>query len=102
MDEKIYVGKGKTIGQYGHVSFSIDIDAVTPYIFEYNGKRYVKLILTQMRQPDQYGKTHTVSIDTWKPEENQKNQNPVEKIPEAHGNSIESKSSEDNDDVIPF
>ena len=70
MEEKIYVGKGKSVGHYGNISFSVDLDAITPHAFEYNGKRYVKLILSQMRQADQYGKTHTVSVDTWKPDQN--------------------------------
>ncbi len=69
MNEKIYVGKGKAVGQYGNISFSVDLDALTPHAFEYNGKRYVKLIMSQMRQADQYGKTHTVQIDTWKPDQ---------------------------------
>ncbi|OGZ04953.1 MAG: hypothetical protein A2845_04435 [Candidatus Lloydbacteria bacterium RIFCSPHIGHO2_01_FULL_49_22] len=70
MNEKIYVGKGKVVGQYGNISFSVELDALQPHAFEYNGKRYVKLIMSQMRQPDQYGKTHTVQIDTWKPDQN--------------------------------
>ena len=33
-----------------------------------NGKRYVNLKITEMRQPDDRGNTHTVLVDTWKPD----------------------------------
>lgn len=66
-DENIYVGKGMVVGHYGAIKFSIDLDAVIPHAFEYNGKRFVKLLIGEMRKPDKFGKTHTVQIDDWKP-----------------------------------
>ena len=38
------------------------------YIYKYDGKEYVKLKTVKKREVDQYGKTHYVEVDTWKPE----------------------------------
>lgn len=68
-EKPIYLGKGKEIGQYGKVAFSICLDAIpTDSIFEYKGKKYVKMIMSKNKMPDNYGKTHSVSLDTFKPE----------------------------------
>ena len=71
MSEKIYVGKGKE-SQYG-VRIDICLDAIYDYAKEKiekatNGKKYIKLNVNPMRQQDDRGNTHSVSIDTWKPE----------------------------------
>jgi len=44
-------------------------DLPKEFIFEYNDKKYVKLIVQKKREVDQYGKTHYVAIDTFKPEQ---------------------------------
>ena len=49
MNEKIFVGKGKVVGQFGNISFNVELDALQPHAFEYSGKRYVKLVMSQMR-----------------------------------------------------
>ena len=67
-EQKIYVGSGKEWGQYGNVGITVCLDDVTPHVFEYKGKNYVKLNVAKKQQADQYGKTHSVSVDTWKPE----------------------------------
>jgi hypothetical protein len=43
-------------------------DLPKEWIFEYNNKKYVKLLVQKKREVDQYGKTHYVAIDTFKPE----------------------------------
>ena len=68
MAEKIYAGKGKEYGSYGAVMMALDVEVLLQHAYEYNGKRYVKLSVQKMREPDRYGKTHTVTIDTWQPE----------------------------------
>jgi hypothetical protein len=37
-------------------------------MFEYNGKKYIKLIVQEKKSVDEYGKSHFVAVDTWKPE----------------------------------
>jgi hypothetical protein len=70
MSEKIYIGRGKKVGQYGTIGVSICIDDIPKeHITKANnGKRYLNLNISEKREVDQYGYTHTVSIDTWKPE----------------------------------
>jgi outer membrane protein assembly factor BamA len=69
MSDKIYCGNAKAIKtQYGEimkVSLSrSDIEKLTANL---NEKGYVNLNITERREADKYGKTHSVVIDTWKP-----------------------------------
>jgi len=69
MEEKIYVGSGTSKFDGNLVSCSICLsDLPSEHIFEYNGKKYIKLNVQKKKEADQYGKTHSVSVDTWKPE----------------------------------
>lgn len=65
--ERIYVGKGTKAGQFDLTNISVCIDNCEPHMFEYNGKRYIKLTVGGLREPDQYGKTHSVWINDYKP-----------------------------------
>tara|TARA_R110002126_G_scaffold2643_3_gene14877 strand:- start:1113 stop:1364 length:252 start_codon:yes stop_codon:yes gene_type:complete len=67
--EKIYVGSGKSKFDGDQVAVSVCLsDLPKEWIFEYNDKKYVKLLVQKKREVDQYGKTHYVAIDTFKPE----------------------------------
>jgi len=71
---KIYLGKGKSVGEFDMVNFSICVsDIPKDKIFEYEGKKYLKLTIARMKQPDKYGKEYTIYLDEYKPiEENHK------------------------------
>ena len=67
MSEKIYCGKGKQ-GQYGlRVNLCLS-DIPAEHTNAFNNKTYVNLDISQLRQPDQRGNTHTVTVNTWKPQ----------------------------------
>ena len=70
--DKIYVGSGKQVKDYDMVNVSINLTKLSKeasdFIFEYDGNKYVKLTIAKMREENQYGKTHSVSVDTFKPE----------------------------------
>lgn len=69
--EKIYCGSGKKHAEYDIVNVSLCVSALPKeHIFEYKGKKYIKLKVTAKREPDQFGKTHYVEVDTYKPEGN--------------------------------
>jgi|TARA_R110000787_G_scaffold106310_1_gene213967 CelD/BcsL family acetyltransferase involved in cellulose biosynthesis len=69
MTDKIYVGSGVSKFDGDQVACSLCLtDIPQEHMFEYNGKKYIKLIVQKKREADQYGKTHYVAIDTWKPE----------------------------------
>lgn len=74
--EKIYVGKGVSKFDGDQVACSICLSEIPKeHMFEYDGKKYVKVIVQKKREVDQYGKTHYVAIDTWKPEQKAEEEN---------------------------
>jgi hypothetical protein len=69
VNDKIYCGSGRVFGKYNTLGLSICIDDI-PVDFitaGKNGKRYIRVNVNQKREPDKYGKTHSVEVDTWKP-----------------------------------
>ena len=70
-EEKIYVGNGVSKFDGQMVSMSVCLsDLPKEHMFEYNGKRYIKLNVSAKRDgADEYGKTHYVTVDTFKPEQ---------------------------------
>jgi len=73
--EKIYCGSGKAFsfqtekGEVKGVNISLCLTKLPKeHISEYNGEKYIKLTLTDKGEPDQYKKTHSLSVNTWKPE----------------------------------
>lgn len=69
--ETIYAGSGKKVAtQYGDFrAVTVNLtDLPSEHIFEYNGKKYIKLNVNDKKEADQYGKDVSVSVNTWKPE----------------------------------
>ena len=80
-NEKIYVGSGIEKFDGGLVEATICLSDITKnaseHIFEYEGKKYIKVKVQKKKNgADQYGKTHFVEVNTWKPEP--KTETPVE------------------------
>ena len=82
-NERIFVGKGVKPANYDLVNISISESKLGSHWFEYNGDRYIKLTVGALRQPDQYGKTHSVWINDYKPENANNNNTSVNKQDEA-------------------
>ncbi len=78
MIEKIYVGsaKEKTFSDGGSViEVSLTLDGMADHFKAYgftanSGKKIIKLKISKRRSVGQYGETHTVEVDTWKPDAN--------------------------------
>lgn len=70
MSDKIYVGQGVKRGEYDIVNISICLNDIPKEHRQVakNGKTYANLVVAGKREKDQYGKTHYVAIDTWKPD----------------------------------
>lgn len=67
--DKKYVGNGKqTHENYINISVELSSDHIRANKFTYNGREYVKLTVAKRKEADQYGKTHFVIIDEFKPE----------------------------------
>ena len=99
MSEKIYIGRGKKVGQYGTIAVSICIDDIpNEHITKANnGKRYLNLNIAEKREVDQYGYTHSVAVDTWKPEAKAQPAPQPKPAP-----APQSKSWTDHHDDLPF
>ena len=76
MTDKIYCGNGreKNFNNGGSIiNVTVDLDTLIREFDNYGftteqGKRKVKLIVGQRREIDQYGNSHHITIDTWKPD----------------------------------
>lgn len=77
MSEKpkpIYCGNGKIIttqnGTFRKVSINLSKIAANAqqYITKgNNGDEYINVVVNDLNEPDKYGKTVSVTVDTWKP-----------------------------------
>ena len=76
MNNKIFCGSGKEFGNFGTVNISVCLsDLPKEHITERSsGKKYIRLKLNRKREPDQYGNTHSLEVDTWKPEKQEPKQ----------------------------
>jgi|TARA_Y100001973_G_C5023956_1_gene244595 hypothetical protein len=70
MSEKIYCGSGKEKFDGDLISVNICLSDIPKEEIQTgkNGKKYVRINVSKRKQEDNYGNTHSVSIDTWKPE----------------------------------
>lgn len=69
-NEKNYVGNGKKVGQYDLINFSVCLsDLPKELIYEYKDKKYINLTIGAKKEVDQYGKSHAVWINEFKPEQ---------------------------------
>ena len=89
-EKTIYCGSGKTMSDKW-LKVTINPSKIKDYIQEFNGNKFIKLNINVKDEADQYGKNVAVSVDTYKPDTEQKGQ-PVKK---------ESDSWESSND-LPF
>jgi len=80
--EKIYCGNGKAFQtQYGEIlNVSLDLDKLNAEFNNYGfstqaGKKMIKVKVSKRQSADNYGNTHSVVLDTWKPEQQSSNNN---------------------------
>ena len=70
--DKIYVGNGVEKFDGDMVEFSLNLTKLgkeaTDHMFEYNGEKFIKLKVAKMKETNEYGKTHYVEVNTYKPE----------------------------------
>ena len=70
--EKIYVGSGKRVKDFDMINITINLTKLSQegkeFFFEYDGNKYAKLNVVGKKETDEYGKTHYVAVDTFKPE----------------------------------
>lgn len=70
--KKIYIGNGKPVGSNG-IKIGINLTKLAQegkdFIRESNGNKWISAVLwANANGADQYGNTHSLQIDTWKPD----------------------------------
>jgi hypothetical protein len=68
MEKKTYLANLKAFGNYGSIKGRIYADKVDQYWeTDDKGRKYLPILVNVNKEPDQYGNTHSVTLDTWKP-----------------------------------
>ena len=60
MSEKIYVGKGK-LGKFDTIRIGLNAEKLP----QPNERGYINLVVSQMKETDKWGNTHTVYVDDY-------------------------------------
>lgn len=76
MAEHIYIGSGKERqfdGGGSSINVTLEIDSIEEIFRQYgflskSGKRCVRLKLNSRREVGKYRETHSLEVDTWKPD----------------------------------
>jgi len=98
-NDQIFIGSGKEKFEGNLIECSICLtDIPKEHIFEYQGKKYLKIKVQKKREADQYGKTHSVSINTFKPEAKTN----VQKYAESQKNAFADTGFQSNETDLPF
>ena len=68
-EQKIYVGGAKEVeSQYGGFhKISFNRDDLELMMQNLNEKGWININMNKRREPSQYGQTHSLVIDTWRP-----------------------------------
>jgi hypothetical protein len=61
---KNYIGKGKKVNNLPIVRVTISEEEFSQFIYEIEGRRYLSFDVSEMKQPDKYGRTHTAYVST--------------------------------------
>lgn len=63
--EKAYIGHATKVTEIpGAVEVVLHMEEAEAFIFEYEGKKYLKFTVTERKQPDNFGRTHTAYLKT--------------------------------------
>ena len=65
--EKVYLGYGKEVGNYGMINFSLEENVIKENLVDYKGKKYLRATISKLKSPTQYGQTHTITLDQYTP-----------------------------------
>ncbi len=104
----IYCGNGRKIstqnGSFRSVSICLsDIPKEFITTSEKNQKKYVRIIVSDKDQKDQYGNDVFVTVDQWKPDPNYKKSSQSSETPQQQtGNFEQPTTQQGTDDDLPL
>ena len=68
--KKVYLANLKSFGNFGSIKGRFYMDKIEEHIqTDDKGRKYIPFIVNVNKEPDQYGNTHSVVLDTWKPDD---------------------------------
>ena len=113
MENKIFVGSGKSFGNYGGINISLCQEDLQEHWKQSskNGKHYINLTISKKKNTDQYGNTHYVAVNTYQGKggnsreekvEEEKIQEEIDKEEFGNNTCSEEEEEEINPDDIPF
>jgi hypothetical protein len=109
-EEKIYVGNGK-IHNFpdggSQIKLRLTLDGLKELHEKYGfttdaGKHILTLIVNEKRNVDQYGNTHTLTVDTWKPDSARSNAGNNSGSSAPNKSEPEKNNTPQDDSDIPF
>ena len=65
---KVYCGSGKKQNETWSKA-TINFDKIKDHVQEFNGHKFVRVNININSEPNQYGKDVSITIDNWKPEQ---------------------------------
>jgi len=82
-EKKNYVGNGKAIKNNYGTMFNITLkkEAIEKLLNSQEGN-YIRICMSQLKEPNDFKQTHTLYEDTWKPQPKETNANEDIKEPE--------------------
>ena len=67
--KKVYLSNLKPIGSTTGLKGRIYLDKIEEHFqVDDKGRKYINYSIWENREPDQYGNSHAMVLDTWKPE----------------------------------
>ncbi len=80
--EKIYVGGGEEKFDGDVINICINLSELPEeYMFDGKKGKYIKLDVCKRQAVGEYGDTHYVKVDTWKPEQKQEAKEEEDSLP---------------------
>lgn len=100
----IYIGNGVRKGDTWLTSSLCLSDIPAEHMFEFNGKKYIKVNINIKDEVDQFGKDVSITVDTWKPDAEKSS---IPKSTKQMLKTVEVKAAEqvgamEDDDELPF
>ncbi len=114
MEDKIFVGSGKSFGNYGGINISLCQEDLQEHWKQSskNGKHYINLTISKKKNTDRYGNTHYVAVNTYEGKggrssqeekvEEEKLQKEIDEEELNNNNCVEQEDDYINPDDIPF
>ena len=93
-----YIAKGRQVGSFDIVAFTVSLEALQEIAHEFNGKMYVSFEIMKLKVADRFGKTHSLYQLIKEDEEPQMEQ---AEEPKTKSRTKKSKQHQD-DEPLPF